>query len=640
MNTILIREADIITRQFSDSSLSTRLPISQEEKAFLTYHAMSNSDDIVLLLECDGSVEMSDATIIGANDAFRRASGYSRDHLIGHRAADLLPETNDVERLASAIRGSGSLRSELTCRRADGGTFMLGMHLMPAPAQTPGIVRFVILGRDISAAIQARHMQEAIQHLLAKVFSSVDAAVAIVNAAGRIVMTNPGIDRLLGYKPNGLVGRSTLDLVATNSRISVAATVKQQMQDGGAATYSAPVLREDGSELVVQITSVVTATADMKKFRIVTLQPGTIGTSIRSETVGRFKLVGLDEVRKALGDRWLAAAERVMTTAEVIIKRNCGLQDSFSRVDDTNFLMCFGTLTKEEASFRAAMISREIRTRLIGQGEDPVHAHVRSIVAAVRFTNQGESGTSLNAVLSDGLDKQLERLEREARQTLSDALGTATCDLEPAFGRNLAQPVATQVFIPSKLERKLVGALAALPQEEAKAFDLDGLLIGLAARYAATSMAEGDTTPVLVKISFDIFNTRAATERFFTMYAKIDRRLTARLVLLLSSLPAGLPRARLQDCVNRLRPFCGGVGFQIAEMAELPEIDLSTSFNPIVVLSAAACAVSAPAKLKEWFSLLQLRRAKVLVREIALEKGAAAFLSLGADMVSMTRPIA
>ncbi|MGD0104075.1 MAG: PAS domain-containing protein [Rhodopila sp.] len=604
----------------------------------LTYKAMSNSDDIVLLLERDASAETNDAVVIGVNGAFRRASGYSNDQVTGRPVADLITTAKDAETLVNAIRGPGSLRSELACSRADGGSFMLGMHLMPAPARTPGKVCFVVLGRDITTALQTRQMQDSIQRLLTKVFNSVDAAVAIVDGGGRIVMTNPKINLLLGYKPNGLVGRLSLDLVDPESSAVVKAAIKRQQEDGCDATYSATVLRADGSKLGVRFTSVMTGAGDAKQFRIVTLRPdANPPTALRSESVGRIKLVGLDEVRKALGDRWPAAAERSMTTAESVIKRNCGPQDSYSRADDTSFLMCFGELSEEESSFRAAMIGREIRSRLIGQGEDPDNADVRSIAAVVRFPDQGASGASLQAVLSDGLDGQLERLEREARLTLRDAFAGAAGDVEPIFGNNAALTVASQVFIPYKLGRQLACALAALPRSESSAFDLGGLLFGLAARHAVTSMARGDNTPLLVKLGFDIFATRAASERFFTMCAKIDRRATSRIVLLLSSLPPGLPRTRLQDCVNRLRPCCGGVGYDVDDVAELPPIDLSTAFNPIVVLPVTACSASTASKLKELFSSLHARQAKVLVRGIASEKDAATLRSLGVDMFSMKR---
>jgi hypothetical protein len=236
------------------------------------------------------------------------------------------------------------------------------------------------------------------------------------------------------------------------------------------------------------------------------------------------------------------------------------------------------------------------------------------------------------------LDKQLERLEREARRTLNGVLTSSVCDLEPVFGRKTSQVVASEVLIPRKLDRQLISALAALPQKESRTFDQDGLLLGLASQHAISSMAQGDATPLLLKISFNIFAARATTERFFATCVKIDPRVSTRLNLLLTSLPNGLPRTRLQDCVNRLRPFCRGVGYYVDELADLPQIDLSNSFNPIMALRAGACIKSAPGKLKELFNSLQSRRAKVLVCEVVSEKDATAFRSLGADMVSMKRP--
>jgi PAS domain S-box-containing protein len=611
---------------------------SLEEMALLTYQAMSSSDDLVLLLERDGGRDRNDTVVIGCNDAFRRASGFSNEQLIGRPVANLFPAGEPAETLVNAIRGTGSFRTELLCCRAGADAFMLGMHLMPVPGRTPGRDCFVILGRDITAAFGARQMQDSVQRLLAKVFTSVDAAVAIVNGSGRIMMTNPHLDVLLGYTPNGLVGRNWIDLLAPSARVAVAATVKKQIRDGSDVTYSAPILRMDGAQLALRITSVTTITSDAKQFRILTLRPGLADTpAIRAESVGRIKLVGLDEVRAALGDRWPAAAERAMATAESVIKRNCGPQDSFSRSDETSFLMCFGSLSEQEASFRAAMIGREIRNRLIGQGVDSDEAHVRAIAAVVRFPDQGQAGDALNAALMDGLDKQLERIERDARQTLRSVLADPVCDLEPVYGRNPSQVVASQVLMPYLLERQLVGALSSLPQKEAQTFDPDGLLLGLAARQVVTTMAQGDTMPLLIRISFEIFANRAMTDRFFATCGKIDQRLTGRLVLLLSGLPQGLPRSRLQDCVNRLRPFCGGVGYQVDDMAELPEIDLSNSFNPIVVLPLSACSASTPGKVRELFSALQTRRAKVLIRGVGSEKDAAALRSLGADMIAMKR---
>jgi hypothetical protein len=241
--------------------------------------------------------------------------------------------------------------------------------------------------------------------------------------------------------------------------------------------------------------------------------------------------------------------------------------------------------------------------------------------------------------LAVGLNKQLERIEEEARKTLRDALTCASCELGPVFGRDAGQVVASQVLMPAQLERRLVSAVAALPRSEAKEFDLDGLLLGLAARHGIMSPVADDNTPLMLTLSFGIFAARAATERFFAVCAKLDPRVTGRLILLLSTLPAGLPRTRLQDCVNRLRPYCRAVGYEFNALADLEEIDLSNSYNPILVLPAAACVDSALDALAALFLSLQSRRAKVMIRDVASERDATAFRSVGADMVCMKRVV-
>jgi PAS domain S-box-containing protein len=539
------------------------------------------------------------------------------------------------------MRDRVSLRAELQCARADGGTFVLGFHLMPAPEFTPGRVCFAILGRDITTHLEARRMQDMVQRLLAKVFMSVDEAVVIINAAGRILMTNSRIDQLLGYRANELVGRLSLDLVAPESHATIAATIKRQMEHGHDQSYVTPLLKADGSHVVTSITSVLVSTDDTKKFRILTLRAHADNAAgLRTETASRIKLVGLDEVRTAMGERWRAVAGRAMATAEAIIKRRCGDHDSYSLVDDTSFLICFGTLSERDASFRAAIIGREIRDRLIGLGSDPDIALVRSIAASVRFPDHGETAGSLHAILLDGLDAQLERLEREARQTLRSALAGVSCDLKRISGTKANETLAMQVGFPGDLERAIVTALAALPAEESRAFDQDGLLLGLAAREAIAGMARGDATPILVNVRFDVFATRLATERYLATCLRIDPRVAGRLILLLASLPEGLPKTRQLECINRLRPFCRGVGYHVTQLAALGTLDLSFSGTPIVSLPARVLSDEDPDKLRILLSSLHARRAKVLIRGVASEKDAAWFRLFGADMIAMRREAA
>ncbi|MSP00748.1 MAG: PAS domain S-box protein [Acetobacteraceae bacterium] len=610
--------------------------IQPGDAAWLTYQALDRSDDIVVLLEADAAAKTGEAVVIAVNGAFRRASGFSGDQIVGRLAAELFPIGAQAQTLTNAIRERVSLRTELACGRAGGGTFMLGFHLMAAPEWTPGRVCFTVLGRDITALLEARQMQNSVQHLLAKVFMSVDEGVVILNAAGSILMTNSRIDRLLGYKPNELVGRRSVDLAAPGSRASIAEAAKKQMEHGTDETYVAPLLKADGSQVVASITSLLVSTGDAKQFRILTIRAQVAGAAgTRSETAGRTRLVGMDEVRAAMGDRWQAVAARAMATAEAIVKRRCGDQDSYSRVDDTSFLICFGTLNEQDASFRAAMIGREIRERLIGQGGEPDTAELRSIAASSRIQDQGQTATALHATLLDGLDGQVARLEREAREALKAAAAGTACDLKRVTGHNPRETLAMQVNLPGELERGVIGALAILPEAETRTFDLDGLLVGLAAHQAIAGMARGNTIPFLVNVRFDVFATRAATERYLATCLKVDQRVSSHLIMMLSAIPRGLLKTRQLECVNRLRPFCRGVGYHVDDMASLAALDMSFTADPIVSMPATVLDADDPEKLMTLIGSLHARRTRILIREVTSEEDAALLRTIGVDMISM-----
>lgn len=150
-------------------------------------------------------------------------------------------------------------------------------------------------------------------------------------------------------------------------------------------------------------------------------------------------------------------------------------------------------------------------------------------------------------------------------------------------------------------------------------------------------MAGGDTSPVLVDINLETFAAHATTERFFGACATIDARVTRRLVFVLSSLPPTLPKTRLQNYINRMRPFCRGVGYRVEDIAALVQIDLPNSYNPIVVVPSAACHIHTPNTVRELFNSLQTAKTRILISGVASEQDAALYRSLGADMVSMER---
>ncbi len=618
-------------------------PLSPDRLWQLVYQALGQSDDIVLVLQhLEG--EPGSPFIIAVNDAFCRATGYADTEVVGQPLTTLAAPDADTEihaSIAATMAKRGSLRTELLARSRQGASLWLGLHLMPA-ADTDGGY-FVMLARDITAARQARQQQTAIQGLLAKVFLCVDAAVGIVAADGQILMTNPHLDRLLGYPPSGMVGRDSLSFVAPSSHAAVAAARQRQCEDAEDYRIEASLLRQDGSEIPVELSSVMVERHDLKRFRVVTIKPvapvpAAAPVPMRVQVAGKIRLIGLEEVRAALGDRWPAAAERAMAAAEHIIRRRCGPRDTYGRTEDSGFVICFADATEEEAAFRASMIARDIRNRLIGEGETPSAAHVSAITASVQVPDIPNQPISAFAeLIEERLQTRLTQIEGEARTRLKASVEEATCELEAVCGRDPDDVVAQFAQLPASVERSICSALAALPQQESRDFDVDRMLLGLATEQAVRGLLDGSNRPVLATVSFDVFHSRGRTDRYIEACQKLDPRLRQRLILILSQLPPGIPKSRILECVTRLRPFCRGVGFAVDDL-EAPSIDLSAAAVPIIALTAETlqrAKGAATGRLAKFVATLHAQRARVLVRHVTSWDTAQRLKGMGVDLVSL-----
>jgi PAS domain S-box-containing protein len=607
----------------------------------LVYRTLDRWDDIIIVLQRSDN-DPDSLVFHHVNHPFCRACGYSDTELCGQPFNLIIgpkTERTALETLRTAVRDGVATQIELLCATKGGQAFWFGMHLMPM-ADMPEF--FVVLGRDISEAMQARRRQATMQGLLAKVFLSVDAAVAIVGMDGKFLMTNPFLDRLLGYAANALVGRPTLDAVAPVNQAAISDARARQTRDGKDYALDIALLRVDATTVAAHVHSTEIEALDGKKFHIVTARPiaapSSDGNAMRAVVAGKIKLVGLEEVRAALGERWPAKAERAMASAEQIILRNCGPRDTFSRSSDTGFLICFADLSEADASYRAAVLAREIRHHLIGRGENDSSSHVSALTTTVMVPDTPDaSGPRLAAMVGKDFSSRIQDIEERARRTLRAALDHLACEIEPIHGRNPENVVAEFVGIPDQVHRQICASLAALPLQEAQNIDLDAVLLDLAANEATEGLSHGKAQPMFVNVGFEVFEARHHTERYMAACRRLDARLRQRLVLVLTNMPESTPRSRLLDCITRLRPFCRMVGLSIDRPTAIPS-DPSLSGTPIVVMEARAFVAAPAAEQAKLIGRLHVSRTQLMLRHVTNWTEAASLIAGGVDMVSVVNP--
>jgi PAS domain S-box-containing protein len=542
-------------------------------------HALDISHDMLAVLERD--TRTGELRILHCNGAFCRAFRAQPGEIEGRAMTALVDPEQTAKRalLAGAAAHGESLRTEMRCLRPDGSRFWFGLHLMPAEdAERRNL--FVLLGRDITARKLESERQDAVQSLLAKVFTVVNTGVAIVTGEGRFMMTNPYLDRLLGHEPGTLTGRASVEQIATESRAAVEHARERQSVDHKPYTMEVALLAADGARIQAVLASSLVARADLERFRILTVsateRPAIPGLPVRMQVAGKIRMIALEEVKAALGDRWDGLVERVMATAERVLTNRLAKTDSFHRTVDHAFVVCFAEMSEEEATFHAAAIGREIRARLIGQGEEPAAVEVSAVVATVTAARADVAADHAD------LAAQMAQIESHALNEASNPVAVPHLVLEDVVARDAGPVVGHYIrrIAPPRPPRG--GGIVALSPTR---FDLDLHTWQSAVRLAVAQHSER-VEPYFVDLAFDCFFSRQKTEGLIEACRAADPAARERIIVMLDDLPADVASARVLDAVQRLKPFCRHVGFAL-DAPELPPTEVAATVGTFVAVDAS-----------------------------------------------------
>jgi PAS domain S-box-containing protein len=579
------------------------------ELARAVISALDHSDDMLLVADAaeDG------LPILAANHETERVVGCAPGGLRERSLLSLLGPTADpaaVTALREASREGKPYRAELPCRSDAGATFWFGLALIPM--REPGWrSRVLVLGRDITDRVRAREQEQAIQGLLAKVFVTVDVPVYILDPQDRILRTNPALDRLLGSKPGTLNGKPGIELFSPATRLPITTARAKQDEDGQDYTVMAELLMPDGSELRCRVSGAVVIRPGFPRFRVITVRPE--AHQPRHSSGGRIQMVGLEQVRARLGPKWTELRDRVMATAEHVLRRALGPGETFLPTKDEGFLVCFANASEEEATFRAAALAQEIRRRLVGEEGMEEVTHVMASAAALPPGAETMPAAQLANLIKERVAQRLAAIQETTRQRLATALESASYRTETVRARGRGEPAGTLVSLPPELERAHDAAVSVLPPEETEALNLDVMLLGLAHEFALTSAAENNSTFIFVPLSVESWLVRKRLRACVEACTAFGERQRQRLVFVFASRNGG-GYHQLYDALIRLRPFCRSVGVGL-EGLDAGELDVSGQRITLVLLNAATLrGPEAVARAKPRINALHAARCRVMVR--------------------------
>ncbi|HEY2139623.1 MAG TPA: PAS domain S-box protein [Chthoniobacterales bacterium] len=206
-------------------------------------------------LDCVISMDAA-GCVLEFNPAAERVFGYSRDQAVGRELASLIipPEMRDRHR--KGLRhyletGEGPVlgkRIEVTGIRADGAEILLELAITALRVENETV--FTAYLRDITDRIRG---EEASRRLAAIIESSDDAIIS-KDLNGQIMSWNVAAERLFGYKPEEIIGKSILTLIPPDRQHEEPIILNRIRRGERIDHYETVRRRKDGTLLDISVT--------------------------------------------------------------------------------------------------------------------------------------------------------------------------------------------------------------------------------------------------------------------------------------------------------------------------------------------------------------------------------------------------
>jgi GGDEF domain-containing protein len=275
---------------------------------------------------------------------------------------------------------------------------------------------------------------------------------------------------------------------------------------------------------------------------------------------GTVQLVGLSDIRKALGDdAWAAVAGKAHKITEATIRSHLAEEDAFDRRDDETYILCFADSNKIEAAQKAERIVARVKERLVEElPRAAERIRVDHEVSEVEWSADEADNVPLIDFLAGSLRKVREEADRAAKQWRHTLVHEATlvyaplwrpktrivpmfrCLLDDATGRTALDRLRTLAGIDALLEATS---------------ELDCVMFSHAVKALHVLVQDGGTAALVVPVSFHTLNDRRLRERFTTLCGNMPEAYRQFMIFELRAVPPGIPDIRLIELIQQLKPL-------------------------------------------------------------------------------------
>jgi len=379
---------------------------------------VESSDDAILSKDLNGVIQ-------SWNKGAERIYGYSAAEMIGRHVSSLLPRgyPDDTHEIMERLRQGERLEHYETLRQAKDGTVLsVSLTVSPIREESGTIVGASTIARDITdrkrSEQELRHSRQALQESELRFRSLVQNSsdiITILGAEGEIRYESPSIERILGYKPENLVGRNAFDFVHPDDRPRVEAIFREHLPiPGSIAPLELRFRHNDGNWRTLEATA-----------NNLLHEPGVAGIVVNSRDISERKrtedVLHATEKLATTGRLAAAIAHEINNPLEGVTNL-LYLLESHASLDAT--ARRYARMAQEEVA-RVARIARQTLA-FYREPTVPVEVDLVELVQGLLelYTHQSQSRrVTLEKRLEDSAP--ITASPGELRQVLSNLLGNA-----------------------------------------------------------------------------------------------------------------------------------------------------------------------------------------------------------------------
>jgi two-component system CheB/CheR fusion protein len=206
-------------------------------------------------LDCIISMDVT-GRVLEFNPAAERVFGYTREQAVGQELASLIIPPAMRERHRAGLRhyletGEGPVlgkRIEVSGVRADGSEILVELAITPLRIENEII--FTAYLRDVTD----RNRGEEASRRLAAIIESSDDAIISKDLNGQITSWNAAAERLFGYKPEEIIGKSILTLIPPERQHEEPHIIERIRRGEPINHYETVRRRKDGTLFDISVT--------------------------------------------------------------------------------------------------------------------------------------------------------------------------------------------------------------------------------------------------------------------------------------------------------------------------------------------------------------------------------------------------